>query len=108
MGRITQGVLAVVLVLLTGVGAMAAATAVPRDHPVVLTGQINDTYQLVVESGEIYEIGINDVGNDLVDSHINDKVRVKGTISTAEDGALVITVETFEVITDSTGNASRP
>jgi hypothetical protein len=84
---------AVVAALVT----LAGAGEVPT---VELTGEINEIYQLVTEGGEVYEIGINDVGNDLVDSHINEKVRVRGTISTAEDGARVIMVTSFEVISE--------
>jgi ABC-type microcin C transport system permease subunit YejE len=97
MRRTKHWALAVALALFT---ILAAAVWAAEDQPVVLTGEINEIYQLVTEDGQVYEIGINDVGNDLVDSHINAKVRVRGTISTAEDGARVITVETFEVIAE--------
>lgn len=88
-------ILLAILWLLADVAIAAAAGEAPE---VELTGEINEIYQLVTDDGEVYEIGINDVGNDLVDSHINERVRVRGTISTAEDGARVITVTSFEVI----------
>jgi hypothetical protein len=88
----------IMLVTLTAwVFAAAAASEAPE---VELSGEINEIYQLVTDDGEVYEIGINDVGNELVDSHINEKVRVRGAISTAEDGARVITVTSFEVISE--------
>ncbi len=92
MGKWAPTIIAVLLAVMV---AAAAATEAPT---VVLTGEINDIYQLVTEDGEIYEIGINEVGNELVDNQINEKVRVKGKISTAEDGARIITVESFERI----------
>jgi hypothetical protein len=86
------------VIVLAMLAVLAVAVAASEAPEVELTGEINEIYQLVTDVGEVYEIGINDVGNDLVDSHINEKVRVRGTISTAEDGARVITVTSFEVI----------
>jgi hypothetical protein len=97
MRRTMHGSLIVAVGLLLGLAVMGWAV---EDQPVVLTGEINDIYQLVTDSGEIYEIGINAAGNDLVDSHIDEKVRVKGTASKAEDGARVITVDSFELIAE--------
>ena len=89
--------LIIALAMLVAMGVAAAASEAPE---VELTGEINEIYQFVTDDGEVYEIGINDVGNELVDSHINDKVRLRGTVSTAEDGARVITVTSFEVISE--------
>jgi hypothetical protein len=97
MCRTGSWALAIVLAMLTAMVMTAAAGDAPE---VELTGEINEIYQFVTDDGEIYEIGINDVGNELVDSHINEKVRVRGAINTAEDGARVITVTSFEVISE--------
>ena len=97
MRRINGWTLAGVWVLMV---CLAVATAVAADQPVTLVGKINETYQLVAENGDIYEVGINDAGNDLVENHIGHKVRVKGQLSLAEDGARIIDVESFEVIAE--------
>ena len=97
MRRMGKWALVIALAMLTAMVVAAAASEAPE---VELTGEINEIYQFVTDGGEVYEIGINDVGNELVDSHINDKVRLRGTVSTAEDGARVITVTSFEVISE--------
>lgn len=97
MRRMGKWALVIALAMLAAMGVAAAASEAPE---VELTGEINEIYQFVTDDGEVYEIGINDVGNELVDSHINDKVRLRGTVGTAEDGARVITVTSFEVISE--------
>lgn len=86
------------VIMFTMLAVLAVGVGASEAPEVELTGEINEIYQLVTDDGEVYEIGINDVDNDLVGSHINEKVRVRGTLSTAEDGARVITVTSFEVI----------
>lgn len=105
MRRMGKWALVIALAMLTAIGVAAAASEAPEveltgEIEVELTGEINEIYQFVTEDGEVYEIGINDVGNELVDSHINDKVRLRGTVGMAEDGARVITVTSFEVISE--------
>lgn len=97
MRRMGKWALIIALAMLVAMGVAAAASEAPE---VELTGEINEIYQFVTDDGEVYEIGINDVGNELVDSHINDKVRLRGTVGMAEDGARVITVTSFEVISE--------
>ena len=97
MRRIKGWTVAGVWVLMV---CLAATTAAAADQQVTLVGEINETYQLVTDNGDIYEVGINDAGNDLVENHIGHKVRVKGVFSLAEDGARIISVESFEVIAE--------
>ena len=61
-----------------------------------LFGTVNDNSQLVDDNGDIYEIGLNDLGEELI-RYIDKKVKVTGTVLIS-DYEKVIMVMTYEVI----------
>ena len=63
---------------------------------ITLVGEINDTGQLVAE-GDIFDIELNDLGNDLVQNYISLKVKVECTVREGEE-LKIITVKSFQVV----------
>lgn len=63
---------------------------------VTIIGEVNDTQQIVADK-QIYEVGENTLGNDLVKNYISERVKVTGFI-TEKDDMKIITVTSFEVV----------
>jgi len=62
-----------------------------------IEGEINDSFQLVDDNGQTYEIAETSQGNELAENYVGEKVKVTGTIQ--EDGEIkIISVTTFSVI----------
>ena len=62
-----------------------------------IEGEVNDSYQIVASDGQVYEVTDTTEGNELVENHIGEKVKVTGTVE--QDGDVkVITITTFQVI----------
>ena len=64
---------------------------------VTLVGEVNDTYQIVGEDGQIYEVTADEIGNAVVLTLISQKVKVTGTIK-EENDVKIITILTYEVL----------
>lgn len=71
-------------------------TTTAQGRQITLTGEINDTYQLVAD-GKVYDIAETPAGNDLVKNYISQKVKVTGMLTTGPE-IDVITVRLFEVV----------
>ena len=82
---------AVIVAVLTGTGLVHA-----QDDQVTLTGEINDTFQLVA-NGKLYDIAETPEGDDLVRNYISTKVKVTGWIEKGPE-IDVIRVRGFEVV----------
>ena len=63
---------------------------------IIITGMINDTYQIVAENGTVYEVADTDMGNDLL-NHVGKTVKVIGEII-EEDGVKVINVKSYDIL----------
>jgi len=63
---------------------------------VTIIGTVNDSYQIVTEDGDVYEVADTDMGNDLL-NHVGKTVEATGTI-TEEEGVKVINVTLYTVI----------
>ena len=61
-----------------------------------ITGTVNDNLQVVENSGQVYEIGDTDAGNELA-AQVDAKVKVTGTVEEVE-GQKVISVTSYEVL----------
>ena len=72
---------------------LAAAAA----ESTTIEGEVNDSYQIVASDGQVYEVTDTNEGNDLVENHIGEKVKVTGTVE-QEGDTKVITITTFQVI----------
>ena len=92
MNHITKKTLCIfVAVLIAMVSAIAFAT-----EDVSITGTVNENYQIVDDSGAIYDVEENEKGDELL-KLIGKKVQVIGTLIDA-DGILVISVASYTII----------
>lgn len=78
---------------------MILPLAASASDMVTIEGEVNDSYQIVDSSGQLYEIADTVEGNELIDSHTGEKVSVTGTLQEDENGK-TITVTSFKVITE--------
>jgi hypothetical protein len=84
------GFLIMVMVAVVPISATASDSA-------TIEGEINDSYQIVASDGQVYEVLDTPQGNELVDNHVGEKVKVTGTVQ--EEGAVkTIGVTTFTLI----------
>lgn len=86
-----------VLVLL--VAAMMVPLAAMAAEPMTIQGEVNENYQIVDGSGQVYEVADTAEGNDLVENHIGEKAKVTGTIEKDQD-IQIITVTSFKILSD--------
>jgi hypothetical protein len=63
---------------------------------VTLVGEVNDNQEIVTED-QIYTVGDNAVGDDLVRNYISQRVKVVGRIVDSEEGKVIV-VDFFEVV----------
>ena len=92
MNKITKKVLCIFVVVLI---AMVSAIAVAAED-VTITGTVNESYQIVDDSGTVYDVAESEKGNDVVEL-IGKKVEVMGTV-VDDDGTKVITIVSYKVI----------
>jgi hypothetical protein len=79
--------------------AFLTVPAISADKVTIL-GTINDFYGIETDDGEVYEIGDNEQGDELV-SYAGARVEVTGTVEEDEDGIKIITVTSFVVIEEA-------
>ena len=84
-----SGILAVILLAILSGVALAGTN-------VTIIGTINDKYQIVDDSGTVYDVADNEKGDEIVDL-VGKKVKVTGTVMDA-DGTLIITIASYDVI----------
>lgn len=61
-----------------------------------ITGKVNDSYQIVADDGRVYEIGITEKGDEVVDL-FDKRVKVTGTLEESE-GERIINITSYEVL----------
>jgi hypothetical protein len=83
------GLIAVALLTVLPFAAVAGSTTIE--------GEVNDSYQVVASDGQVYEVTDTSEGNDLVENHIGEKVKVTGPVE-QEGDTKVITITAFQVI----------
>ncbi|BBO75635.1 hypothetical protein DSCW_30520 [Desulfosarcina widdelii] len=89
--NVVAGLIVMVMLLILPLAAVAGSTTIE--------GEVNDSYQIVASDGQVYEVTDTTEGNDLVENHIGEKVKVTGTVE--QDGDVkVITITTFQVIAE--------
>ena len=92
MKKITKKLLNIfVFVLIAIFSTTAFAT-----EDVVITGTINEDYQIVDDNGAIYDIEENEKGDE-VTKLVGKKVEVMGTLVDA-DGVLVISIVSYTIV----------
>lgn len=75
--------------------AFLAGPAISADS-VTIVGIVNDSYQIVTDNDQVYEIAEGEKGDELIE-FVDKKVKVTGTVE-EDDGTKVITVTSYEVI----------
>ena len=90
--RINQlvGLLIMVMVAVMPLAAAASDTA-------TIEGEVNDSLQIVASDGQVYEVLETPQGNELVENHVGEKVKVTGTVQ-EEGDVKTIGVTTFTII----------
>jgi hypothetical protein len=78
---------------------LAAFPFVSLAEEVTIVCEVNDSYQLVGEDGQIYEVAVNEIGNEVVSRLISQIVKVTGTVK-EEDGVKIITILSYELLAD--------
>lgn len=73
---------------------LVAAPLAAMAETITIKGEVNDTGQ-VVSDGQFYEIANNDLGTELVESFIGERVTVTGTVAQDEE-VKIITVTDFQ------------
>jgi hypothetical protein len=76
---------------------LAAFPLVSSAEEVTISCEVNDNYQLVCKDGQIYEVEVNEIGNEVVLRHISQMVKVTGTVK-EEDGVKMITILSYELL----------
>ena len=64
---------------------------------ITITGKINDMYQIVTDTGEIYEIVDNDLANE-ISEYVGKTVKVTGTLIEDDNEVKTIIVNEYEII----------
>jgi Neuraminidase (sialidase) len=86
---VIAGLIVMAILLIQPLAAAAGSTTIQ--------GEVNDSYQIVASDGQVYEVTDTTEGNDLVENHMGEKVKVTGTVE-QEGDTKVITITTFQVI----------
>ena len=94
-----RGKMKMVAVLAVLALTLVMPLAVLAAEPTTITGEVNDSYQIVDGNGQVFEVADTTEGNDLVENHIGEKVKVTGTVEQDQD-VKIITVTTFQVIAE--------
>jgi cell division protein FtsL len=94
-----RGKMKFMMVLIVSALMAAAPLAAMASEAVTVQGEVNDSYQIVDSSGQVYEIADTAQGNDLVENHIGEKAKVVGTVQQDQD-IKIITVTAFEILAE--------
>jgi hypothetical protein len=87
------------MVLIACVFITAVPLAAMAAESVTVEGEVNDSFQIVDSSGQIYEVADTAPGTDLVENHIGEKAKVVGTLEQDQD-VKILTVTTFEIVAE--------
>jgi len=94
-----RGKMKTMMVLITLIMVVVAPLAAMASETMTIEGEVNDTRQVVGNDGQVYDIADNDPGNELIESHIGEKVKVTGTFAEDKD-VKIITVTDFEMLAE--------
>ena len=64
---------------------------------ITITGRINDMYQIVTDTGEIYEVADNDLANEMLDN-VGQTVKVTGILIEDDEEVKTILVTEYEIV----------
>ena len=77
------------------IAAFLSGTAI-SGKTMIITGTVNEKYQIVADDGQVYEVADTEKGDEVVDL-VGKKVKVTGTVEES-DGEKVITITSLAVI----------
>ena len=92
-----KGQLTSMMVLIALTIIMTVSLTVLASESITLGGKVNESYQVVSNDGQIYEVADTIKGNDLVDNHIGQKTKLTGTIKQDCDD-IIIKVTNFQIL----------
>jgi hypothetical protein len=72
------------------------------EKTVTIVGTVNETYQIVADTGQIYEVAETEEGYEVADL-VGKKVKVTGTVEKIED-MKIITIISYQVIGEGAEN----
>ena len=75
--------------------ALVSGPALSADE-VTIIGTVNDSYQIVTDDDEVYQIGDSEQGDEVIE-YVGARVKVTGSVE-EEEGVKIITVTAFKVI----------
>jgi lysyl-tRNA synthetase class II len=64
---------------------------------ITITGKINETYQIVTDKDDVYEVADSDLASELLEN-IGQTVKVTGTLVQSEEGVKTIRVNDYEIV----------
>ena len=64
---------------------------------ITITGKINDMYQIVTESGDVYEVADSDLADEMLEN-IGQTVTAIGTLIQGEEGVKTIRITDYEIV----------
>jgi len=64
---------------------------------ITITGTVNENYQIVADTGQIYEVAETEKGNEMVLNFVAKQVKATGVVEES-DGVKVTTIPSYEVI----------
>ena len=77
--------------LLAAIVLLLPVPLLSQSEKVAIVGEVNDTHQLVADSG-IYEVADNEAGDRLVYDYIGQKVKVVGMLRVEGDVKVIIVI----------------
>ena len=92
-----RGKMKTMMALITLIMVVVAPLAAMASETMTIEGEINDTRQVVSSDGQVYDIADNGQGNELIESHIGERVKVSGSVE-EEDDVKILTVSSFEIL----------
>jgi uncharacterized protein YpmS len=64
---------------------------------ITITGEINDMYQIVTDTGDVYEVVDSDLASQMLEN-VGQTVKVTGTLVQAEEGVKAIQVSDYQIV----------
>ncbi len=66
------------------------------EEEITITGKVNDSYQIAADDGRVYEIGITEKGDEVIDL-VDKRIKATGIVEESE-GEKIINITSYEVI----------
>jgi len=87
---------ALVIIMLAVPLTVTVADDTATGAPVTLVGIVNDNFQFAADSGQMYEVEITDVGNELIDT-VGQRVELTAVIGEVDD-VKTLNVMSFRIL----------